>query len=548
MIESAVSKNLIKQFKQAIQAALASKPAVRAQMRARAAKQRFPVAQWVEDLSLMQDDSIKINQRELVKKTLRPSRFSGVETPGSGSATPRTPGRFWGSSPLAVSTNATASAMQTTTNSAIPSGLSTRAPSPTRSSSESGVLSLGTRHGPGHVPKREGRQRKRLSKPPPGSRDSSIGAQLKRFSRSRRSSRNISPVCPKSSDKNPSMNTAPREQAGSGTLTPRGRSTNRVSRITEIMDEDGAATACGSQGDIQRFDFRDNAAEEPTQRGSSVEGSDEDVPLPDEVLMSPAEVEESRNNWRLARLRVSISQMELNAAGSSMPPFAPPPVLHGLEAPLEPGTPLGSSTPLGPGTPMVEDRLLEAESCEEVAQTENPTVPDVAHLSLGGVLQGKKDYKLQSVEPFFTDPTGLYYNAFDKKLENLNPKNSESQLCIEEYLMKSEKDWFQRFHNVKMGKSAASTPASSIFRVRRDDSSQTVSERGSPPSSSRRESFSDPDINDNNPDQFLLQETYKPPTGIKKYLLYRIVSWPAYSFLLALVRSIQCSSSISILT
>ena len=56
----------------------------------------------------------------------------------------------------------------------------------------------------------------------------------------------------------------------------------------------------------------------------------------------------------------------------------------------------------------------------------------VARLSLGAVVQGKKDYKLQNVEPFFDDPTGLYYNAFERKLDNLNGRTSEGSLCVEE--------------------------------------------------------------------------------------------------------------------
>ena len=286
-----------------------------------------------------------------------------------------------------------------------------------------------------------------------------------------------------------------------------------------MMDEDGYATASSSHGDIQRSEFPSGIAGDTLQRGNSGEGSDEDAPLPDEVFMSPSEIEETRNKRRLARLRLSLSQMELNVASSSLPPFAPPPVLPGLESPS------------GANTPVVEHHLLAAERQEEADPGDNPTAPEAPYLSLGRVLQGKKDYKLQNVEPFFTDPTGLYYNAFDKKLDNLNPKNSEGHLCIEEYLMKSERDWFQRFRNVKMGRSPASTPASSIFRMRRDTSGG-----GSPASSSRQGSFSDAEANDNNAEQFLLQEDYKPPTGIRKCLLYRIGTWPAYSFLLALVR------------
>lgn len=47
-VESMTPKHLVHQFKMAIHEALASSQQTRAVMRARSAKQRFPVAQWVE--------------------------------------------------------------------------------------------------------------------------------------------------------------------------------------------------------------------------------------------------------------------------------------------------------------------------------------------------------------------------------------------------------------------------------------------------------------------------------------------------------------------
>ena len=66
-VESTTTKHLIHQFKIAIEGALKSKPEMRAIMRARAAKQRFPVAQWVEDLEKLQGTAIKISQKQDIK-------------------------------------------------------------------------------------------------------------------------------------------------------------------------------------------------------------------------------------------------------------------------------------------------------------------------------------------------------------------------------------------------------------------------------------------------------------------------------------------------
>ncbi|KAK4539476.1 hypothetical protein LTR36_010912 [Oleoguttula mirabilis] len=86
-VESTTTKHMIHQFKAAIEDALGSSTSVRAEMRARSAKQRFPVAKWVEDLELLQGDSIRIHEREqhTSKSSRRRSGVSEVslELPGA---------------------------------------------------------------------------------------------------------------------------------------------------------------------------------------------------------------------------------------------------------------------------------------------------------------------------------------------------------------------------------------------------------------------------------------------------------------------------------
>jgi alpha-1,3-glucan synthase len=141
-------------------------------------------------------------------------------------------------------------------------------------------------------------------------------------------------------------------------------------------------------------------------------------------------------------------------------------------------------------------------------------------LSIPSVVGEKTDFELQKTTPFFTDPRQEYARAFEKKLADLNGKNSYST-CIEDFIEKSEKDWFNRLRGVKMGKS--STPVSSIFRYKGD----------SPPGSI----FNDSNLEEESDgkDQFLLDHDYKPPTGVKKMLLHRLGDWPLYSLLLAFV-------------
>jgi alpha-1,3-glucan synthase len=63
-VESTTTSHMQRQFKAAIEEALESKTADRALMRAKSAKQRFPVAKWVEDLGILQDTAIRVHDEE----------------------------------------------------------------------------------------------------------------------------------------------------------------------------------------------------------------------------------------------------------------------------------------------------------------------------------------------------------------------------------------------------------------------------------------------------------------------------------------------------
>ena len=514
-IESTTSKHLISQFKMAIRAAIASKTGMRAKMRARAAKQRFPVAQWKEDLSVMQDTAIALSQKQAFKQRGKTaSRFSALQ---SGISSPR----FW--SAQSGSPNITAP----------PSGESTRAPSPTGlGQGRSGPLSLGLRTGPGHVSKREPRQRKRLTKSrptsravspsgtntAPGSRSSSPSNFFKRKSRSKVRASGLGTNV----EAAPSVPALPEQVRG---RTP--------STLAEGEGENEVAANNASQGDIQGFNFQDDGVAGSSTRGHSTNGDSDNERVDsednvneeviDEYILTPEQRENERLK-RLAALRVSLG------AASGLPQRDFTRRSSSLDS--------DENTSM-PGTPYAEDRMLTNESNNGLRLESPIPAPAAAYLSLGSVLQGKTDYKLQSVEPSFNDPTGLYYNAFDKKLEKLNGKSSEGPLCIEEYLTLSEKDWFSRFRSVKMGKSPAATPASSVFRLPMayEDSSNSVAST---------DNLGETDLR---ADQYLLGADYRPPTGIKRVLMTRIGQWPLYSFLLAFGQIIAANSyQITLLT
>ena len=567
-IESTTSKHLISQFKMAIEGALASKKGVRATMRARSAKQRFPIAQWQEDLSIMQETAIKLSQRAAFKQREKIARYSGTV---SGVSTPSRIFRGQWSMP--------STAMHSTLPSALPSGTTTRATSPVREA-KSGPLSLGFKFGPGHAPARGRKKRNRLSKSRPGSRTPSIGP---------RSGRSTSV----NTATNTATNTASNSRVGSRASSPVGtgffrrRSRSRLADdsalsmnehapdmppLPEDMTQAGTRGVSRStegardlltnsnnrprQGDIHRFDFgnpdgnsttrqivsgsntpygsrtpRASSTRRNSMSGDETELTDVEERIIDEYILSPEEQESSRRDRRLARLKMSFTTHQAGNAPDAS-----------LQIPTRPYRPtssgsISSSSFSPPGTPRPEQSLVETGSISSASgnHEENSLVPSANNLSLGSVLQGKKDYKLQSVEPFFTDPTGLYYNAFEKKLEKLNGKTSEGALCIEDYLTSSEKDWFNRFRNVKMGKSAAESPASSVFRL------PLINERMIPSATTSTMELQHLDAHNNAHEQYLLNDDYKPPTRIKKLLLRRIGEWPLYSFLLAFVSSTLCS-------
>lgn len=144
-------------------------------------------------------------------------------------------------------------------------------------------------------------------------------------------------------------------------------------------------------------------------------------------------------------------------------------------------------------------------------------------VSLETVLRGRKDFTLRKAEPFFTDSTGYYFDVFWTKLEGLSGRSSEGPLCIEKYLVQSEKDWLNRMWSARMEKQRGANSACLNYQ----------SSSRSPVSSQYTE-----DSDSDNNDQFLLQEGYRPLTSLKKFFLLRVGEWPLYSFFIQVLGSI----------
>ncbi|OQE16517.1 hypothetical protein PENFLA_c027G04293 [Penicillium flavigenum] len=444
-VESVSTSHLLMQFKLAIEAALNSKTSVRAMMRARSAKQRFPVAQWVEDLEILQTTAIQVHNKEASKthstNNTRPGTSSGFSTAsaamspsmtqlGSPLASPGMNSPFTHSRESSYSFNQMNSLpnQKKVSYSADPDQEETEKPK----SGLSRSLSLGVRSGPGHA----GRRRRAAEGGIPESDE------------------------------------------------------NGATDVDENSDEEAAHNA-----------FDD-----------------------DEYTLTPAQVEAGRRAQAAQRDRAQNlpSPSRRPSQDSLQPRFMVP-----LESPRSPGTPPAADSLLLPPQPFAESNRLSSASV----------------LSLDSVVGNKTDFKLQKVDPFFMDSTGEYYRIFDKKLDVLNGSNSESQLCIEEFLIKSEQQWFDRFRNARLGRNKSPTP-SIRHSSRNTDTPDTMFYNDD--LASNVNSDEDNHLQD---DEFLLGKDYVPPTGLKKWMQIKIGDWPVYSIFLALGQIIAANSyQITLLT
>ncbi|KAJ5569634.1 uncharacterized protein N7459_009064 [Penicillium hispanicum] len=445
-VESTTTSHLLKQFKLAIDSALGSKPEVRAMMRARSAKQRFPVAQWIEDLEILQSTAVRIHNKERAKTQSQSNNSASAYNAIYGMMTPQ----------ATMSMRSGAS-----------SGTLTP---PLQSSSRPGTMA--SMHRSSVVYSRD---------PSPG------GDGRPKSGLSRQLSFAVRPA-------SAPMDGRGRRDLGKGSVSDVDEAAAVGSPDMDDDSEDEMMSTCYGEDE---YPMGPDSAETP--RAGSPNRQSSGVPLTREVLSAR-----------------HASQGSLVARSI--------------------GTPSSSTAPSTTGT---EDTLLPPSRpwAEPGSRLSSTSV-----LSVDSVVGDKKDYKLQKVDPFFTDSNGEYYRAFEKKLEELNGQNSDSQLCIEQYLEKSEKKWFDRFRDARLGRNQSPAPSTRVGKnggsppgsIANDDT--TSHESGGP---ERKEGG----------DEFFLGDDYVPPTGLKKWMQMRIGDWPVYSFFLGLGQIIAANSyQITLLT
>lgn len=460
-VESSTTSHLTHQFRVAIQEALASKTEIRALMRARSAKQRFPVAQWVEDLEILQSTAIKIHDkveaagRHHHAETsfglglgLPSNPVSGAQTP-SGSKTPRmTRGKSGLSLQLLNQRLSVLKAKEDQNRikkkSMAGSGLKRQ-------------VSLGSRRGPGHI---------------------QAGDQPEMAQATQ-----LAPTLPPIID-------------------------------TEADDEDHLHMSIG-QAMTSYAHSPEDSDDEQDSASIFADPGDIDRPLPGQVGTTQVSPPPTPGLLRVPR-------------GDDMVSPRLPVLNSGLDQPE-----LGAITPPQPAWARQDsERYLRTASM----------------LSVDSVIGSKKDYNLQKVDPFFTDSNGEFYKEFEHRLEGLSGTTSD-KTCIEEFLVKSEKKWFDSFRDAKLGRHQYAHSTRSSFDASapatRDASRAASMLNGNEGHATDSDMTSYEELKD----EFLLGRDYTPPTGLLKLMQLRFFDWPVYSLFLAFGQIIAANSyQITLLT
>lgn len=431
-VESTTTKHLQKQFKSAIEEALASKTEERAMMRAKSAKQRFPVARWVEDLNILESTAIRIHKEEA-------SGHRRFRSPSANRV-------------LHSITNGLDRQHMYGDASAQAEAFTARGERDTSPAGLHRSLSLGVRNGPGHRARLTGQQ---------------VGAPVHEVDE---------------------LNEDERSSADEYRLT------REEAEVILRGHERGRAL-------------------------HSLEGSG----TPGLSLREPAETYwDSRRRGRGRSISPRPSALRYSRSPDDMERSE---------------------------SPSSDDSLFRRGS----RRHDRLGRPSGSLLDLTEIKGGSADFSLQMVDPTFNDTTGEFFRAFENMLRGLDAKNSEKELCIEEYLIESEKTWFKRFREAKLNRSRGSSPMGSPNpsvsslgshrRIRSYQPSPDPSERYSSDNGSTTDEALGME------DEFLLGKNYQRPSIFKRLMQRRIGDWPIYSLILALGQILAANSyQITLLT
>ncbi|TFK29967.1 alpha-1,3-glucan synthase [Coprinopsis marcescibilis] len=157
--------------------------------------------------------------------------------------------------------------------------------------------------------------------------------------------------------------------------------------------------------------------------------------------------------------------------------------------------------------------------------------------SISSIVEEKSNSPLNKAIASFTDADGGVAAEFVQRLQNLDSKNSESELSIEKFLMKSEEAFFGKVRKEKLTSSAASFRSSSRDRdsVWGTPTPSLYSRPGSPNTQNFNTdydgSFQEPP-----------QPEGLPMTKLQIALSRELLGWPLYTIIIALGQMLSATS------
>ncbi|KAF9069108.1 modular protein with glycoside hydrolase family 13 and glycosyltransferase family 5 domains [Rhodocollybia butyracea] len=180
----------------------------------------------------------------------------------------------------------------------------------------------------------------------------------------------------------------------------------------------------------------------------------------------------------------------------------------------------------------------------DVADFKHPSRPFSGHSrvssssSIADVADEHSSSVLNKAIASFTDSDGGVAADFVQKLQELNAKNSEHELSIEKYLVKSEEAFFGKVKKEKLHSSAASYRSGNRDSVWGTPDPSIYSRPPSP-------SFAGSDWDNNNLNGSLPQPDSVPMTRLQIFMAREVGGWPLYTIILALGQTF-CASSFQI--
>ncbi|KAJ6045859.1 hypothetical protein N7499_001403 [Penicillium canescens] len=166
-----------------------------------------------------------------------------------------------------------------------------------------------------------------------------------------------------------------------------------------------------------------------------------------------------------------------------------------------------------------------------------PHIRNVSVLSLPSVIgdHNQSVFELQKVDPTFTDSMGHFTRHFETLLTNLNMKNSITDYCIETYLMKSERKFFNMYNDAQLK-----------IQPKERALDEAASEDAVVNTAYTRVSRAPGELETNDLgeiDEWLSQLGYKRPIAIQRFMRRRVGNWPVYALFLGLGQIIATNSA-----